>query len=45
MVFLYVFLCFFNVVFLLLLKKRTKFKICCISHGQRLRFLDRASVL
>ena len=38
--------CAFNVVFLSLLKqKRTKLQIRCISHGQRLHFLDRASVL
>jgi len=44
--FLYVFLYFFNVVFLLLLKqKRKKLQIWCISHGQRLNFLNRASVL
>jgi len=41
-----VFLYFFNFVFLLSLKqKRTKLQISCISHGQRLHFLDRASVL
>ena len=44
--FLNVFFVFSNVVFLLFLKqKRTKFQIWCISHGHRLHFLDRASVL
>jgi len=45
-IFFYVFLYFFNFVFLLSLKqKRTKLQISCISHGKRLNFLDRSSVL
>ena len=43
--FLNVFFVLFNVVFLLFLKQKcTKFQTWCISHEQRLHFLDRASV-